>query len=348
MNRDDAAGGLRGLRAPLSSALIQAVRDAYGFSGAEDIVDLGGASSLNLRVGEGGRRYVVRAYRPYVTSARLDDIQQVRRQLGAAGVPCSDVLLTRDARPWIVFDDRLVEVEHHVDHDVCMDSWERLESALPMLGHIHTILRGTTTGRAGRRPVFANHLESQIALDRTRRGTQRIRGWASSPSELHLADTADELAHLVTTLEHDLLSGLPRQLVHGDFWHDNVLFRSGDVVLVADLGFMGERARIDDLALTLYFTSLKYAEDSVSDDHLRRLRRLVDAYDSGLADRLSRAERAALPLALARQPLWSIGGWVALLDDEAAARQHAAGTSWALDWALSIVREINRWQTAFA
>ena len=30
---------------------------------------------------------------------------------------------------------------------------------------------------------------------------------------------------------------------------------------------------------------------------------------------------AALPLAMARQPLWSIGGWVALLDDEEAARQ---------------------------
>ena len=348
MNQDDAAGGLRGLRAPLSSELIQAVCDAYGFRSVDDVVDLGGSSSLNVLVGDGGRRYVVRVYRPYVTKARLDDIQHVRRQLAAGGVPCSDILLTQDEQSWIEFNDRLVEVEHYVDHDVCMDSWERLETALPMLGHIHTILRGIATSPEGKYPVFANHLESQIALECTQSGTQRIRGWASSPYEVHLAATAEELAHLVTTVEHDLILVLPRQLVHGDFWHDNVLFRSSDVVLILDFDFMGERARIDDLALTLYFTSLKYAENSVSDDQLKRLGRLVDAYESGLADHLSGAERAALPLALARQPLWSIGGWVALLDDEASARRHAAGTSWAVAWALEIVRQIDRWQTAFA
>jgi hypothetical protein len=53
-------------------------------------------------------------------------------------------------------------------------------------------------------------------------------------------------------------------------------------------------------------------------------------------------------LALAAQPLWSIGGWVALLDDKAAAQEHAAGTLWAVEWALEIVRHLDRWQTAFA
>jgi len=119
-------------------------------------------------------------------------------------------------------------------------------------------------------------------------------------------------------------------------------------VLVTDFDFMGERARIDDVALTLYFTSLKYAATATSDALRWRLRRLVDAYDSGLANPLSRAERAALPLALARQPLWSIGGWVALLDDEPSARHHAAGTVWAVDWALGITGELDRWQTTFA
>jgi homoserine kinase type II len=98
----------------------------------------------------------------------------------------------------------------------------------------------------------------------------------------------------------------------------------------------------------LYFTSLKYAETATSDAQLWRLRRLVDAYDGGLGNRLSSAERAALPLALARQPLWSIGGWVALLDDEQSARQHAAGSVWEVDWALGITAELDRWQTAFA
>ena len=40
-----------------------------------------------------------------------------------------------------------------------------------------------------------------------------------------------------------------RQLVHGDFWDDNGLFREGRIVLVTDLDFMGVRPRVDDLAL---------------------------------------------------------------------------------------------------
>jgi len=247
-----------------------------------------------------------------------------------------------------VFDDRLVEVEHYVEHDSYMDSWERLETGLPILGEIHTILRDIEVGTDARRPLFVNHIEPHDALNRTLRGTRRIREWNPSPVELRLADAAEELAHLVSNVEQNLVASLSRQLVHGDFWDNNVFFRDGRVVLVTDFDFMGERARIDDLALTLYFTSLKYAEDPVSDDQLLRLRRLVNAYDSGLDEPLSSAERAALALTLARQPLWSIGGWIALLDDEQSARRHVAGMCWDVEWALRIVREVDRWQAAFA
>ena len=80
------------------------------------------------------------------------------------------------------------------------------------------------------------------------------------------------------------------------------------LVHVADLDFMGERARIDDLALVLYFTSLKYLECPVSDHQLHVLRTLVNAYERGLDEPITTVERAALPVAIARQPLWSIGG----------------------------------------
>jgi Ser/Thr protein kinase RdoA (MazF antagonist) len=348
MNRDDAAGGRRGLRPTVPPELLKAVRDCYGIDSANGAVDLGGSSSLNLLVRDELRRYVVRVYRRYVTEARLGDIHLARRELSARGVPCPAVVPTRDGRPWMVLNGRLVEVEPYVDRDADMDSWERLETALPILGQIHSILRDVQVGPDGKKPLFANHIEPQEALDRTLHGTQRIRGWDPSPAEVQLADSAEELAHLLATAEEDLVSALPRQLVHGDFWDNNVFFRDGRVVLVTDFDFMGERARVDDLALPLYFMSLEYPQDPVSDDQLRRLRRLVDTYDSGLGDPLTGAERAALALAMARQPLWSIGGWVALLDDEESARRHAAGTSWAVEWALGIVRELHRWQTAFA
>ena len=348
MTQDDAGAGRRGLRAILSPALLEVVRDRYGLSSVDGGVDLGGSSSLNLLVQDSNRRYVVRMYRPYVTEARLRDLHHVRRALATGGVPCPDFLPTRDGQPWITLDGRLVELEYYVERDATMDTWERLEMALPMLGRIHTILQDVEIGLEGKRPRFANHIEPHDMLDKTFAGTQRMRGWACSPAERSLADAADELAHRVVAAERDLVATLPRQLIHGDFWDNNVFFRNGRLVLVTDFDYMGERARIDDVALTLYFTSLKYAATATSDALRWRLRRLVDAYDSGLANPLSRAERAALPLALARQPLWSIGGWVALLDDEPSARHHAAGTVWAVDWALGITGELDRWQTTFA
>ena len=292
----------------------------------ENIVDLGGSSNLNLLIEAGNHRYVVRVYRPYVTKGRLNDIQLVRRQLIASGMPCSGTLLTQSEKPWLEFNDRLIEAEPYVDHDGYMVSWERLEIALPMLGRLHTISRSIATSQAGRHPVFANHIDFEVLLDRTCCGTRPVRGWTSAPFARQLAEMAEELAHLVRAAGNDLISMLPRQLVHGDYWYDNVLFHKGDIALITDFDFMGERPRITDLALTLYFTSLKHAEKPVSENQLMKMGRLVDAYDCGLVDPLSSIERAALPLMIASQPLWSIGGWVALLDDEATAQQHAMET----------------------
>jgi Ser/Thr protein kinase RdoA (MazF antagonist) len=341
---DDAAGGRRGLRAIPSPALFAAVRERYGIDSAEGVVDLGGSSSLNLRIADSDDTYVLRVYRPYVTEARLDDIGRVRHELTKRGVHCSEIVLTRDSCAWICLDDRLVEVERYVEHDANMDSWERLEAGLPVLGRIHSILRDIEVGAGGRRPLFANCIESDDVVAATLRGAQRIRGWGPTLREQRLAANAEELARLVFAAERDFAPHLPRQLVHGDFWDNNVFFRAGGVVHVADFDFMGERARIDDLALTLYFASLKYLAFPVSDHQLYKLRTLVDAYERGLNEPLT----MALPLAMARQPLWSIGGWVATLDCEESARKHAAATYSEIEWALSLMHELDRWQTAFA
>jgi hypothetical protein len=70
-----------------------------------------------------------------------------------------------------------------------------------------------------------------------------------------------------------------------------------------------------------------------------------------LAELITQAEAglvAGLPLAMARQPLSSIGGWVARLDDRAAARHHAAGVGPELAAARQIMLELDRWQDTFA
>ena len=345
---DNAGGGRRGLRATPSLELFQALSDHYGINYDKEVVDLGGSSNLNLLVCDADRRYVLRVYRPYVTVDRLADIQLVRRELSTHGVNCSEIVSTLSGQSWIAFDGRLVEVEHYVERDADMDSWERIQTGLPVLGMIHTILRDVEVSAEAKFPVFANYIEPHQAVNKTLQGTRRVREWNPSLAEQRLADAAEELAYFVSNAERDLITLLPRQLVHGDFWDNNVFFRGGNVALVADFDFMGERTRIDDLALTLYFTCLKFPEYPLSDDYLQRVSILVDAYDSGLDNPLTSVERAALPLAIIRQPLWSIGGWVALLDDETSARRHAASIGWELEWALRLVDDIDRWMLAFA
>jgi hypothetical protein len=74
---------------------------------------------------------------------------------------------------------------------------ERLETGMGLLARVHNLLRGVESGRAGRRPRFANHLEPADVLAVTRRATTRIRGWGPSAGASDLAAGADQLAGLV-------------------------------------------------------------------------------------------------------------------------------------------------------
>lgn len=140
---------------------------------------------------------------------------------------------------------------------------------------------------------------------------------------------------------------LPRQLVHGDFWDNNVRFRDLDIVAVLDLDFMEERPRIDDLALTLYYVNSTLGPDHGASERVAALSSLVRAYDSALERPMSSAERAALPFAIARTVL-AFTRHLALRDDEDEQREVAMAWSADLDWSLEMVHDAGRWQQAFA
>jgi Ser/Thr protein kinase RdoA (MazF antagonist) len=332
-------------RAEVSPGLFEALSDWYGLARVEGTRDLGGSSNLNLLLDENGRRWVVRVYRPWVTESRLGAIQHVRRHLAAGGVSCAPPLRTLDGEGWIVVDGRLVEVEPYVAHDAEMDSWERIEAGLPLLGRIHTLLGSLEVSADGRTAPASNHIEPEEVLPGVLRGTERIRRWDASRVERQVAEEAEELAALVAQAEQRV-GERRRQLVHGDYWDNNVLFRGGRIVQVADLDFMGERARVDDLALTLYYTNSTFSDDRASERRAAVLRTLVDAYDSGLEERLTGAERAALPVALARTPLCFIA-MIPSVDSERGARKLAAEMPDDLVWALAIMNDLERWQEAF-
>ena len=343
---DDAGGGKRGQRATVSRHLLESASVAYGIDVGDSPLDLGGSSNLNVRVGE-DEHYVVRVYRPHVATERLNAIHRVRHYLAAVGVPCDGLLRTLDGRLWIQVEDRLVEVEKYVEHNADMNTWERLATGLRTLGVMHDALADLETSEASRSPRFANYISADSALEETRRGVRRIRQASPSNTDLQVAANAEQLARFLSRAEHQHSDDFPAGLAHGDFWDNNVFFGDSELVFVTDFDYMGYRPRIDDLALTLYFTCLEFFEDPVSDGQLERLADLLRAYDDGTGRPLSAAERSALPLAIARQPLWSIGGWVVWLDDEQAAGRHAASATSEVQWALSLTRDLDRWQAAF-
>ena len=343
---DDAGGGRRGTRATVSAELWEVLTAGWAIPRQRGR-DLGGSLNLNLLVSRGDERLVVRVHRPSVSPARLEAIQHARQQLDAAGVPCSALVVARDGVRWARAAGRLVEVERYIPHDGRMDTPPRLARGLSLLGRVHALLAGAEVPPAGRSVEFANHIEPGAVLSGTRAGTARIRGWHPPPDERRMASQAERLAELVTAGEAGLVAGLPRQLVHGDFWDDNVFFQGETLVFVADFAFMAERARIDDLALTLYYADTE-AGLTTSADRIAALRPLVHRYASGLGNPLTDAEHQALPWAIARQPLWGIGGWVAVLDDQDTARAHARATSPAIGRALQLVTDIGAWQAGLS
>jgi Ser/Thr protein kinase RdoA (MazF antagonist) len=344
MTTEDVARGPKS-RATVSARLFAALRKHYGIDTDESAVDLGGSSNLNLLVHDQGKSFVVRVYRPWITPARVHDMQLVRQRMAEGGVPTTLPIRTLTGESWIIVDNRVVEIEPYVEYDAQMDSWERLEAGLPMLGRIHNLLRGLDLSADGRNAPASNNIEPTDLLTGTRRGIDRIQQWGAAPGEIKLARDSEELARLVEQAQRDF-TGLSQQLVHGDYWDNNVLFNDEQIVLIADLDFMGERARIDDLALTLYYTNSTYADDQTSDDRIHRLLKLVNAYDSGLDDPLTSVERAALPVALMRAPLAFIA-MIAVVDSEQEGHGLAAGMTRDIAWALAIARDLERWQGAF-
>jgi Ser/Thr protein kinase RdoA (MazF antagonist) len=340
---DDAGGGSRGLRPELTPAIVDAVRQAWGFDLGGPAV-LGGSTGLNLRAASDGMQVVVRVHRPHVTASRVEALQLAREAAAAGGVPTAPTILGRDGERNVIVESCVIEVEAFIESDAKMDSLRRIRHAMRMLGRLHDALETAELPEAADDVQFANYVAAAEVATKTADGVRRIR---TLDAALHpIADTAEALAVALIRTQHSV-GPLPSQWCHGDFWDNNVLFRNDEIALVADFGFMNQRLRVDDVALTLYFTLRKL--DAANDkDPSATLAALAHAYDSGTRRPLSDAERAALPLALARQPLWSIAVWAAQLDDPEEVAAHLQGHDAALRRAQNIVDRIDHWREAFA
>ncbi len=333
-------------RAGVTPELLQLLHTRYGLRWDGEPADLGGSNNLNLHLPASVGGWVARVYCPWTSPARLRAIQFVRSALVSAGLPFASTVAALDGETWIAFDGRVIEVERFVAGDN-MDIGSGLRHGVRVLGQIHTVLAGVEAPSAAKAAPFPNHVDAIQAFAWTHHGTATIRTGSPSIGELHAADLADQLAAELADAELPLQAALPRQLVHGDFWDNNVLFHDGDIVLILDLDFMGERTRIDDVALTLYYTNSTLGEGYDDSERIAMLKDLVDSYDVGLTDKLSAAERSALPYALARTVL-SFVGMLASIEDADSRHTLVREITADLQWSIDLVHGVERWQAAFA
>ena len=308
--------------------------------------DLGGSRSTNLLVETATRgTLVARIHRRSTSWERLGGEQAARRVLALAGVPTAVPLADRaGATIRHLGSHHLVELERYVPSTAKMNTPELMRLGFSQLARVHDVLRSAALPAEAHQVQPANHIGASEAAEATRRGAERIRQWADQDLD-RFADAVTLHVDEVTTAERDYQREQLVQVVHGDFWDNNVLFRRYRVAAVLDFGFMAERARVDDLALPFWFHLLEPGRQLPTLDDVALLRQLVRTYDQASVTPLSGAERASLPLAIARQPAWSVGGWVLRLG-EADAVRHAYDASAELPVALSVMRHLQAWQQA--
>ena len=313
---------LAGASPTLSDELLQLVSSRYGIQ-SQNAVQLGGSWNLNVRLNE----YVVRVYGPWVVAERLQEMQRVRQELRAKGVPIPELKAARDGSYSCIFEDCLVEVEQFID-GTPMATWQQLQAGFHALGELHSFMATLSVGVPS--PV-ANHLPAELALAATEDVLFAIRQWNLTEEEERYAETIAELVSMLPNMN------LPVQLVHGDFKDNNLVFHKEELRAVLDFDFMGVRPRIDDLALPLH-TMLQHGIE------LSKVRKLLDCYDSGCEIRLSNEERQALPYAMARMAL-SYLQYLMIPGDEAyrarCRREFRTSRGPACEWWLRMLRNDN-------
>lgn len=161
-----------------------------------------------------------------------------------------------------------------------------------------------------------------------------------------LSDFASRaVEHVVDAISAErLIAASAQQVVHGDFWDDNVLFRGQQLAAVLDFGFMALRPRVDDLALPIWFLLLEPGRGLPTSRDRDDVAAMLDAYDRGAQVPLTADERRVLPLVVARQVGWVLGRWIRDLDIASAQQLASSAMRAELPVAVAVLSDLDAWQ----
>lgn len=252
------------------------------------VTDLGGWVSLNLRLEPAD--LVLRVHQPFVSRGRMLAVQEVRRQLAAAGltvpvaVPWQGSTVLRVGR-------HLAELEPWLPHERRRPGLTSYRWLFTVLGELHRAmspLRPTVP-----RPVLASYAPPST-----------LRRWLSATRAATVADAgtspiATELADLVRALARRWVPSttLPRQPIHGDIHLSNVGIAPSGHPVYLDFGNMAIAPRVHDIAYALAHMVFALNDYRGADPHAlpwRSLPGLIAAYEAAAGSRLTDMERRAL------------------------------------------------------
>ena len=192
--------------------------------------------------------------------------------------------------------------------------WERNARAFSLLGRLHAFLAMEATNIDLVDPVVSNCGTPETLLAWTyqavEESTQSLQAIKAREKQQALSLYAEAIRLLVSLQEQwdKIQEHLPRQLTHGDYGGGNLLFQHEQPVAILDFDFMQIRERVFEIAYTLYWWLYKQGRGQLSAVSLwQKVKELLTSYNEGTPKPLTLEERRALPLEMARVPLY----WIA-------------------------------------
>ncbi|MCH7903157.1 MAG: homoserine kinase [Armatimonadetes bacterium] len=244
---------------------VHAIAGDYALTEVEvEPFDGGANSSFALHAREG--EYVLTVF-DEKSLAEVDKVGKLLQLLADHGFPTTRILQTREGALATMFGDKPVMVKEYIDGQVVMDLDAKMVSQV-----------GAAMARLHKVPS-PDYMPDEHAYGR--QAFSQVIGRKINPE--YETWLSNELAHL----ESNIPSGLPKGLIHGDMFYDNVLFEDEDLKAVIDFEEACCYYKVFDVGMGI----VGLCADGTTID-LHRARALVDGYQQ--VQRMNDEEREAL------------------------------------------------------
>lgn len=332
-----------GPRALLSAGLLHTLEQHYAFGPIHTYRDLGGAYNLNARVETPRGIYVARVYRPWITAQRLRALHALKHWLHTQQLPIVLPIPTVAGNTLTTYQDRLIEVERFLPHSDAPELRACYAQAFALLGRFHTVLAGYTHAATFPQPLVENYGLPAILtqwVEQTKHRIQQL-SHVQAAEAVAVCDKTIELLEYLSLWWREAEHQLPRQLVHGDYGVGNLLWQDHQVVAIGDFDFLAFHERIFDIAYPLYWMCARL--DPVMDPQgwaWDQVAAMISHYNTSSHQPLVSEERRAIPLEMARVPLYWIAEAGFLEDPTDAVLSYTKGVA-AAQWLIEHADEID-------